>query len=83
VKTPRHYDTHGDKKFLSVYPFARLLKLQAVLEPKSSSCVGRGKPAASLKKVGAIHAAMQLGAKISQTRPPTSKPMVHLEWDCS
>ena len=44
VKTPRHYDTHGDKKFLLVYPFARLLKLQAVLEPKSSSCVGRGKP---------------------------------------
>ena len=42
-----------------------------------------GKPAASLKKVGAIHAAMQLGAKISQTQPPTSKPMVHLEWDCS
>jgi hypothetical protein len=83
VKTPRHYDTHGDKKFLSVYPFARLLKLQAVLEPKSSSCVGRGKPAASLKKVGAIHAAMQLGAKISQTQPPTSKPMVNLEWDCS
>ena len=51
AKPATHYDIHGngDKNCLSVYPFARQLRLQAVLEPKSSSCVGRGKPAASLK----------------------------------